>query len=114
IGGPTRLLAPVMKWSITVRTAYNLADTFHRACQIAMRPPMGPVFVNAPLELMLEQIAMERLPHPPVLTAAPQADMTALEQVARLLMEARHPVIFTESAGEGGGGGGGLVGVAGV
>jgi len=99
IGGPTRLLAPVMKWSITVRTAYNLADTFHRACQIAMRPPMGPVFVNAPLELMLEQVAMERLPHPPVLTAAPQADMTALEQVARLLMEARHPVIFTESAG---------------
>jgi len=34
---------------------------------------------------MLEQIAMQRLPHPPVLTAAPQADMTALEQVARLL-----------------------------
>jgi len=76
IGGPTRLLAPVMKWAITVRTAYNLADTFHRACQIAMRPPMGPVFVNAPLELMLEQIAVERLPHPPTLTAAPQADTT--------------------------------------
>jgi thiamine pyrophosphate-dependent acetolactate synthase large subunit-like protein len=65
-----------MKWAITVRTAYNLADTFHRACQIAMRPPMGPVFVNAPLELMLEQIAVERLPHPPTLTAAPQADTT--------------------------------------
>jgi acetolactate synthase-1/2/3 large subunit len=99
IGGPTRLLAPVMKWAITVRTAYNLADTFHRACEIAMSPPMGPVFVNAPLELMLEQIAVERLPYPPELTAAPQADMTALEQVARLLMEARYPVIFTASAG---------------
>jgi thiamine pyrophosphate-dependent acetolactate synthase large subunit-like protein len=100
IGGPTRLLAPVMKWAITVRTAYNLADTFHRACQIAMRPPMGPVYVNAPLELMLEQIAVQRLPHPPELAAAPQADMTALEQVARLLMEARHPVLCTESAGK--------------
>jgi acetolactate synthase-1/2/3 large subunit len=66
--------------------------------QIAMRPPMGPVFVNAPLELMLEQIAVERLPHPPALTAAPQADIMALEQVARLLMEARHPVVFTEVA----------------
>jgi thiamine pyrophosphate-dependent acetolactate synthase large subunit-like protein len=100
IGGPTRLLAPVMKWAITVRTAYNLADTFHRACQIAMSPPMGPVFVNAPLELMLEQIAIERLPHPPELAASPQADMAALERVACLLMEASHPVIFTEAAGK--------------
>ncbi len=49
IGGPTRLLDPLMKWAITVRTAYNLADTFHRACQIAMSPPKGPAFVNAPL-----------------------------------------------------------------
>jgi thiamine pyrophosphate-dependent acetolactate synthase large subunit-like protein len=100
IGGPTRLLDPVMKWAITVRTAYNLADTFHRACQIAMSPPQGPVFVNAPLELMLEQIAVVRLPHPPELAAAPQADVAALEQVARLLIEARDPVIFTESAGK--------------
>ena len=100
IGGPTRLLAPVMKWAITVRTAYNLADTFHRACQIAMRPPMGPVFVNAPLELMLEQIARERLPHPPEIAAVPQVDRAALEQVAGLLMEAHHPVIFTEAAGK--------------
>jgi acetolactate synthase-1/2/3 large subunit len=99
IGGPTRLLAPVMKWAITVRTAYNLADTFHRACQIAVSPPRGPVFVNAPLELMLERVAVERLPHPPEITAAPQADVAALEQVARLLIEAREPVIFTESAG---------------
>jgi thiamine pyrophosphate-dependent acetolactate synthase large subunit-like protein len=100
IGGPTRLLAPVMKWAITVRTAYNLADTFHRACQIAMSPPMGPVFVNAPLELMLEQVAMERLPRPPALAAVPQADGAALEQVARLLLEARQPVLFTEGAGK--------------
>jgi acetolactate synthase-1/2/3 large subunit len=100
IGGPTRLLAPVMKWATTVRTAYNLADTFHRACQIAMRPPMGPVFVNAPLELMLEQVALERLPHPPEIAAVPQADVTALERVALLLMQARHPVIFTEAAGK--------------
>ncbi len=100
IGGPTRLLAPVMKWAITVRTAYNLVDTFHRACQIAMRPPMGPVFVNAPLELMLEQVALERLPHPPEIAAVPQVDIAALERVASLLMEARHPVIFTEAAGK--------------
>jgi acetolactate synthase I/II/III large subunit len=100
IGGPTRLLAPVMKWATTVRTAYNLADTFHRACQIAMRPPMGPVFVDAPLELMLEQVVLERLPYPPEIAAAHQADMAALERVASLLMEARYPVIFTEAAGK--------------
>jgi acetolactate synthase-1/2/3 large subunit len=40
---------------------------------------------------MLKQMAVEHLPHPPALAA--------LEQVACLLMEARHPVIFTEAAG---------------
>ena len=100
IGGPTRLLAPVMKWAITVRTVYNLADTFHRACQIAMSPPMGPVFANVPLELMLEQVALERLPHPPEIAAVPQADVATLQQVAALLMQARHPVVFTEAAGK--------------
>ncbi len=49
---------------------------------------------------MLERIAMERMPHPPELAAAAQADVAVLEQVARLLIEARDPVIFTESVGK--------------
>jgi acetolactate synthase-1/2/3 large subunit len=61
---------------------------------------MGPVFVNAPLELMLEPVALERLPYPPEIAAVPRVDMAALEQVAGLLMAARHPVIFTEAAGK--------------
>ena len=100
IGGPTRLVDPFMKWSITVRTAHNLADTFHRACQIAMTPPLGPVFVNPPMELMLQQISVDRLPQPPARAAAPQADLATLEEIAHMLAQARYPVVFTEYAGK--------------
>ena len=61
---------------------------------------MGPVFVNVPLELLLEQVAIERLPHPSDIAASPQPDMAALEWVASLLMQVRHPLVFTEAAGK--------------
>ena len=99
IGGPTRLVEPFVKWSATVRTPVTLADTFHRACQIAMASPRGPAFVNPPLELMLEKIPVERIPGLPEREAVPQADSATLEQVARLLMEARSPAVFTSAAG---------------
>ena len=99
IGGPARLVEPFVKWAITVQTPLALADTFHRAYQIAMTPPRGPVFVDAPLEIMLQKIPVERIPQPPA-QAVPQADVATLEEVARLLLEARNPVVFTESAGK--------------
>ena len=99
IGGPTRLLDPVMKWAITVRTPLLLADTFHRACPIAMAHPRGPVLVNPPLELMLQKVPVERIPNAPE-EPVYQADVATLERVARMLLEARNPVIFTEYAGK--------------
>ena len=90
----------LVKWQSTVRTSHTLADTFHRACQIAQAEPQGPVLVNPPMEIMLEQIAVDQLPTPPESAAAPQPDLRVLEQIARLLIEARNPVVFTESAGK--------------
>ncbi len=100
IGGPSRLMEDLVKWQSTVRTSHTLADTFHRACQIAQAEPQGPVLVNPPMEIMLEQIGVDQLPVPPGTAAAPQPDVRVLEQVAHLLIEARNPVIFTEAAGK--------------
>ncbi len=101
IGGPTRLLDPIMKWAITVRTPVTMADTIHRgACQIAMSLPRGPVLVNTPLEFMLQKIAVDRIPAPAIQTAVPQADLAILEQVGYMLLDARDPVLLTGSAGQ--------------
>ena len=41
IGGPSRLMEDLVKWQSTVRTTHTMADTFHRACQIAQADPAG-------------------------------------------------------------------------
>jgi acetolactate synthase-1/2/3 large subunit len=99
VGGTARLVEPFVKWAITVQNTHTLTDTFHRACQIAMTPPQGPVFVSVPVELMLQKIPLRDIPLPPM-QAIPQADTRALETVARLILDAQHPVVFTESAGK--------------
>ncbi len=100
IGGPARLVAPYTKWSTMVHTTVTLADTIHRACEIAMASPRGPVFVGLPLELMLQKIPVDHLPTPPALAGTPRVDGAVLEEAARLLIEARHPVVYTGSAGK--------------
>ena len=69
--GPTRALETLMKWTATVRSPITMADTFHRACQIAMAQPRGPTYVNPPVELLLQKQSVERLPTRPI-GSAPQ------------------------------------------
>src|SRR5262249_25323988 len=60
---------------------------------------MGPVYLNAPLEVMLQEWTPRdnprRIPPPPT-TRATDADV---EKIAELLITARNPVILTETAG---------------
>ncbi|MDA1174682.1 MAG: thiamine pyrophosphate-binding protein [Chloroflexi bacterium] len=98
IGGPEKLVAPVMKWTATVRARETLSDTFHRACRIAMESPRGPVYVDAPLEIMLQQIET-RIAEPPEIEASFTADERTLGEFANLLVGAEHPVVITEMMG---------------
>jgi acetolactate synthase-1/2/3 large subunit len=98
IGGPTRLLSQVTKWSATIRTVETIADTFHRACMVAQAAPAGPAFVTAPIELMLQKRATPFIPAPPRQAAA-QVDDAMIAEVATLLHDAAHPVVIVESAG---------------
>src|SRR2546429_7454750 len=60
---------------------------------------MGPVYLNAPLEVMLPEWTPRddprRVPMPPK-TRAKDAD---IEKIAELLIAARNPVVLTETAG---------------
>lgn len=98
IGGPERLLKPVVKWTSTVRTASTLGDTVHRAARIAVEAPRGPAFVDIPIEIMMEQVET-RMPTPPTVEAVSLPDRGALDKIAIMLADAKNPVILTELMG---------------
>lgn len=98
VGGPTRLVAPCVKWSLGVNTPALLPATIQRACQLAMSTPRGPVFISLPMEHLFETMATEA-PAAASFPRAPTADPRGVEELARLLVEAHNPVIIPEELG---------------
>lgn len=99
VGGPQRLVEPITKWATQAPSIETLYESVVRAGQIAQRTPMGPVYLNVPIETM-----MKRWPRPARLgkvpaIAAPRAPVPEIEKVAALLLNAQNPVITTEGAG---------------
>lgn len=98
MGGPARLVASCVKWSFGLNASAILPATIARACQLAMAPPQGPVFVSIPMEHLFETMpndapAAAGLPH------APAASPAALDELAEALAGAANPVIVTEEVG---------------
>jgi acetolactate synthase-1/2/3 large subunit len=98
IGGAARLVEPVVKRSFGVAARSILASTVHRACQLAMTPPRGPVFVSVPFEFLVEE-APELPCSRGTFPAAPRADGKAVEDAARVLIDSRSPLVITETVG---------------
>ena len=99
VGGPQRLVEPVTKWATQAASVHTLYEHVVRAGEYAQRTPMGPVYLNAPLEVMLQEWMPRENPRrvpPPPKTRATDAD---IEKIAKLLTQARNPVILTDSAG---------------
>jgi len=112
VGGPHRLVEPYTKWAGQAPSVETLYETVMRAGYMAQRTPMGPVYINVPVETQLGQWAKPaRLPKAPPVTA-PRAPVPDIERVAQLLMDAKHPVITTEAAGRTSAGYAALVGLA--
>jgi acetolactate synthase I/II/III large subunit len=99
VGGPQRLVEPVTKWATQAANVHTLYEHVVRAGEFAQRAPMGPVYLNAPLEVMLQEWTAPESPRrvpPPPKTRASDADV---EKIAGLLIAAHNPVILTETAG---------------
>jgi len=87
VGGPARLMEHCVKWSFGLNTSVILPHTVQRACQLAMAAPKGPVFVSVPTEFLME--AMSADAPPAVLAVPPAAQPAAIEDLARVLSEAK-------------------------
>jgi len=99
VGGPQRLLEPVVKWANQATSPATLYEQVMRAGEMAQRRPAGPTYLNVPIEVMLKDwtppAKLRKAPHAPVQRPA-DAD---IERVAGLVRAAKNPVITTESAG---------------
>ncbi len=98
-GGPSRILEPVVKSTFGLNATPLLSASVHRACQLAMASPCGPVFLSLPYEYMA---AAAECAAPPVtgFPALTQVDEEILAQVAAILAQARKPLVITEKIGQ--------------
>jgi acetolactate synthase I/II/III large subunit len=99
VGGPQRFAEPYVKWAGQAPSIDTLYETVMRAGHMAQRTPAGPVYVNVPIETMMQPWhAPSRLPKAlPAL--APRAPVPEIERVAGQLARAKNPVITTEAGG---------------
>jgi acetolactate synthase I/II/III large subunit len=99
VGGPQRLVEPITKWATQVGSVHTLYEHVVRAGEFAQRTPMGPVYLNAPLEVMLQEWRPREGPRqvpPAPKTRAKDADV---EKIAELLINAHMPVILADTSG---------------
>lgn len=99
VGGPHTLVAPIVKWSNQVGSIEVLYEMVVRAGELAQRNGPGPVYLNVPVEVLLEPwtppVHRRKTP-PPSIKISPQEDIAAMVD---MLLEAAHPVVVTETAG---------------
>src|SRR5262252_8158042 len=90
-----------VKWDYELRNFSQIETVVDRALLMAQAEPPGPVYLTLPREVLAERhdtfeyAERSRLQHPGPLRPA-QAD---LEEAARILAGARHPIIITKAVG---------------
>jgi benzoylformate decarboxylase len=88
---------PVTKWSTMVADPSSLLRVLRRAIKIAATPPMGPVYVCLPMDV-LDAATNEEVRPTSVPSTRVRPDDRLLRDAARILTGARTPVIL---AGDG-------------
>jgi acetolactate synthase I/II/III large subunit len=92
------LVRDFSKWDDTPISLEHFAESAVRAYKLAVTPPMGPVLLVADSELQERPLAADFKLRVPKVTpsAAPQGEMAAVAEVAKLLVAAENPVIVAD------------------
>jgi acetolactate synthase I/II/III large subunit len=88
------------KWDDLPISLPHFAESAVRAYQIALTPPYGPVLLVADSDLQETPVAPDAKLRIPKLTLSspPAGDMSAVAEVAKLLVAAENPVILADRA----------------
>jgi acetolactate synthase-1/2/3 large subunit len=95
-GGLHTLVHPLFKWTHRVGSASILYESVLRAGQIARSLPVGPAYLDIPLEMMAAHCALPRtrkVPPTPRLRPA----IADVERVADMLLAAKRPIAIAGS-----------------
>jgi len=91
------LVRDFTKWDDTPVSAQHFAQSLVRAYRYAMTPPYGPVLLSLDAGLQDSPVDDAHLYIPRyVASAPPHADLNALREAAKLLVEAERPVIVAD------------------
>jgi acetolactate synthase I/II/III large subunit len=95
------MIRQFVKWDYEIRTPENASLIIQSAFRIAATEPCGPVYIQLPREIMAAKlhggIAYSPADFPSAVSA--QGDSAALREAARMLVEAKNPVILVRSMG---------------
>jgi benzoylformate decarboxylase len=90
------IAAPVVKWATEVTRLADLPRIMHRAAKVALTPPMGPVFISLPGDILNAFEALE-LGAPTRVDTAGRPSDAVLSRFAKRLLAAERPVILAGS-----------------
>lgn len=100
VGGPNRFVDPFTKWSGQATSPYTLYEQLIRAGEMAQRVPLGPTFLDIPIETMIHSWnppqKMRRIPTAP----KTQPSLELINKLSAMLISSTNPLIITESAGK--------------
>ncbi|MEU4241699.1 thiamine pyrophosphate-dependent enzyme [Actinoplanes sp. NPDC026619] len=99
VGGPHTMAAPFTKWATQAGSVHTLPTMVTRALELASRAPAGPVYLNIPLEVLLEPWDSSTTVKPVVAKGTTVSSPSDISAVLDLIREAANPVIVTETAG---------------
>jgi benzoylformate decarboxylase len=88
---------PLVKWSSEVHRLADLPRLVHRAAKTALAPPTGPVFLSIPGDILRASEDVDLLA-PTRVGPRIRGDRDSIEAAARLLAEAKRPVIMAGDA----------------
>ncbi len=87
------MMAPVTKYATLVTDSRSLLRTLRRAVKIAATPPMGPVYVCLPMDV-LDELNDEPVFPSPIPSTRVRPEEALVEEAAELLGKAIKPMIF--------------------
>jgi acetolactate synthase-1/2/3 large subunit len=95
------MLREFVKWDYELRHAEQVETVLDRALAISKSEPQGPVYVTLPREVLASDFSKQRFSAKPTIVPAspPAADPEALDEAARLLAGAQHPLLITANGG---------------
>jgi acetolactate synthase-1/2/3 large subunit len=95
------MLREFVKWDYELRHAEQVETVIDRALAIAKSEPQGPVYVTLPREVLASDFSHQKFSETATIAAAspPAADGETLEEAARLLGRAQHPLLITANGG---------------